>query len=100
MDASVTKPDNAHTHMPTGCMQRSMAQQIAPSCATSSQPSECVQVGNVPAVPINYANDLDVAPDGTVYFTDCSHMAPAYSKALQAYDTLAACLLTLAQVRH
>ena len=53
----------------------------------------------MPATPINYANDLDIAPDGTVYFSDCSHIKPAFDKQLRYYDTLSACLSTLAQVR-
>jgi hypothetical protein len=29
-----------------------------------------------PGAPITYANDLDIAPDGTVYFTSCSDIVP------------------------
>ena len=73
---------------------------IACCCKTEPGGVSCarVQVGNVPAVPIKYANDLDIAPDGTVYFTDCSHIAPPLNPVLRFYDTLRAFVLTMAEV--
>ena len=52
----------------------------------------------MPASPIPYANDLDIAPDGTIYFTDSSHFGPALHPQLGFFDTLRACVLTMAQV--
>ncbi len=40
-----------------------------------------------PPTPINYANDLDIASDHTVYFTDCSAIPPAIN-AQGFYDTM------------
>ena len=57
----------------------------------------CTQVGNVPATPIKYANDLDIAPDGTIYFTDSSHIPPPFDKELGYYDTMTGCILTFCQ---
>ena len=48
--------------------------------------------------PISYANDLDIGPDGTIYFTDSQAFGPVLN-ALGFYDTLAACILGLAQAR-
>ena len=56
------------------------------------------KAGQVPASPIPYANDLDLAPDGTIYFTDSSHFGPVPSPQGGFFDTLRACVLTMAQV--
>ena len=47
----------------------------------------------------SYANDLHIAPDGVIYFSDSSVIAPMMNK-LGFYDTLAAYMLTQLQVRH
>ena len=49
-----------------------------------------------PPVPIRYANDLDIAADGTVYFSDSQAFGPVINAA-GFFDTLAACILGLAQ---
>jgi hypothetical protein len=50
-----------------------------------------------PGSPINYANDLDMAPDGKVYFSDCSAIPPALNRG-GWYDTMRSFMLTLWQV--
>ena len=47
-----------------------------------------------PPIPINYANDLDVARDGTVYFTSCTD-APVARNALGFFDTMHSYLLSM-----
>ena len=47
-----------------------------------------------PPIPINYANDLDVARDGTVYFTS-STVGPVARNALGFFDTMHSCLLSM-----
>lgn len=47
-----------------------------------------------PGSPILYANDLDVAPDGTVYFTDSTPYGPARNRA-GFWDTMEAYTLSL-----
>ena len=54
--------------------------------------------GVIPATPILYANDLDIAPDGTIYFTDSGHFTPQFSTAKGFHDTMSACVLMIAQV--
>lgn len=39
---------------------------------------------------IQYANDLVIASDGTIYFTDSSDIPPAFNMQTGFYDTLAA----------
>lgn len=48
--------------------------------------------------PITYANDLDVAADGTVYFTSCTDIVPPLNAA-GFWDTYAAWFASLMQVR-
>ena len=45
----------------------------------------------------SYANDLHISPDGAVYFSDSSVIAPVMNK-LGYFDTLAAYMLTQLQV--
>lgn len=47
--------------------------------------------------PIRYANDLDIAADGTIFFSDSCDVAPAMNAA-GFYDTMATYILNLAQV--
>ena len=47
--------------------------------------------------PIRYPNDLHIAPDGLIYFSDSSAIAPALN-AQGFYDTLWAYILTQFQV--
>lgn len=49
--------------------------------------------------PIHYANDLAIASDGTVYFTDSTEIPPAINPA-GFYDTMASFLLSAFQVVH
>ena len=56
------------------------------------------KAGQIPASPIPYPNDLDVAPYGTIYFSDSSHFGPVLQPKLGFFDTMGACVLTLAQV--
>lgn len=51
-----------------------------------------------PGSVINYANDLDIAQDGTVYFTTSS-VLPVVPNAWGFWDTYATFTLTLLQVR-
>lgn len=51
-----------------------------------------------PGSVINYANDLDVAKDGTVYFTTSCDI-PVVPNALGFWDTFAVFTLTMLQVR-
>ncbi|PSC75234.1 strictosidine synthase [Micractinium conductrix] len=45
--------------------------------------------------PITYANDLDIAPDGRIYFTDSSIIPPALNEAPRPwYDTMRSYMLT------
>lgn len=46
--------------------------------------------------PIRYANDLDIAADGTIFFSDSCDVAPAMNAA-GFYDTMATYILNLAQ---
>ena len=46
---------------------------------------------------IRYPNDLHIAPDGIIYFSDASAIGPALN-ALGFYDTLWAYILTQFQV--
>ena len=48
--------------------------------------------------PIRYANDLVIASDGTIYFTDSSDIPPAINAA-GFYDTMASFLLAAFQAR-
>ena len=48
---------------------------------------------------IDYANDPEVAPDGKVYFTDSAHGIAPVRNAQGFWDTMAAYLLILFQVR-
>ena len=50
-----------------------------------------------PGSVINYANDLDIAQDGTVYFTTSSDI-PVVPNALGFWDTFAVFMLTMLQV--
>lgn len=45
---------------------------------------------------IAYANDLDIAPDGTIYFTDSQWFGPTMGSG-GFYDTLTACILGILQ---
>ena len=47
-------------------------------------------VDGAPPEPFNYANDLDVAADGTIYFTSCTDGPVARNPAGDFYDTSAA----------
>jgi len=47
--------------------------------------------------PILYANDLAIAEDGSVYFSDSTDIPPARN-ATGFYDTMASFMLTLFQV--
>lgn len=49
--------------------------------------------------PIRYANDLVIARDGSIYFTDSTEIPPAINAA-GFYDTMASFLLATFQVRH
>lgn len=60
----------------------------APSSNASAKP-----------VAIRYANDLDIASDGTVFFTDSQALGPVLNPD-GFYDTLVACILGLLQVGH
>ena len=51
-----------------------------------------------PGSVINYANDLDIAQDGTVYFTTSCDI-PVVPNALGFWDTFAVFTLTMLQVR-
>ena len=51
-----------------------------------------------PGSVINYANDLDIAQDGTVYFTTSCDI-PVVPNALGFWDTFAVFILTTLQVR-
>ncbi|KAG1670192.1 hypothetical protein FOA52_014968 [Chlamydomonas sp. UWO 241] len=49
-----------------------------------------------PGALITYANDLDIAPDGTIYFTDCQNITTApHAGGLGYYDTFWSFLLGL-----
>lgn len=50
-----------------------------------------------PGSPIHYANDLDVAPDGRVFFSDATAIPPALNNG-GWYDTMRSYLLTVWQV--
>ena len=50
-----------------------------------------------PGSVINYANDLDIAGDGTIYFTTSSEI-PVVPNALGFWDTYATFTLTMLQV--
>ncbi len=50
------------------------------------------------STPISYANDLDIAPDGRIFFTDCSDIPPALNAA-GFYDTMRSFVLTMLRVR-
>ena len=47
--------------------------------------------------PIRYANDLDIAADGTIFFTDSQEFGPVLNAA-GFFDTLQACILGVLQV--
>ena len=51
-----------------------------------------------PGSVVNYANDLDIAQDGTVYFTTSCDI-PVVPNALGFWDTFAVFTLTMLQVR-
>lgn len=51
-----------------------------------------------PGSVISYANDLDIAHDGTVYFTTSSDI-PVVPNAIGLWDTFAVFTLTMLQVR-
>jgi len=47
-----------------------------------------------PGTPISYAEDLSIAKDGTIYFTDGGHIAPQPP----SYDIMRPVMLTLLEV--
>lgn len=49
-----------------------------------------------PGSPIHYANDLDIASEGSIYFTDSTAIPPALTRG-GSYDTMWSYLLTLFQ---
>ncbi len=51
-----------------------------------------------PGSVINYANDADIAEDGTIYFTTSSDI-PVVPSALGFWDTYASFTLTMLQVK-
>lgn len=54
-----------------------------------------------PGTPIAFANDLDIAADGTVYFSDSSAIPPARnSESPPSWDIFLGFLLTTMQVSH
>lgn len=50
-----------------------------------------------PNTPLNYVNDLDIASDGTIYFTDSGGFSPVRNRA-GFWDTMEAFLLIAFQV--
>lgn len=50
-----------------------------------------------PAVPIRFANDLHIASDGTIFFSDSQSFPPALN-AKGYFDVMQACVVGLAQV--
>ncbi len=52
-----------------------------------------------PGSVINYANDADIAEDGTIYFTTSSDI-PVVPNAFGFWDTYASFTLTMLKVRH
>jgi sugar lactone lactonase YvrE len=52
-----------------------------------------------PGTDIHYANDLDIAPDGSVYFTDSAHGVWPVRSRLGFWDTMQAYLLATFQAR-
>jgi sugar lactone lactonase YvrE len=53
---------------------------------------------NVPGTRIHYANDVDIAKDGMVYFTDSTTLAAARFQSTGLYSTLETSHLSLYQV--
>lgn len=56
-----------------------------------------VSPGSSKTTPVHYANDLTIASDGGIYFTDSTDIPPALNAA-GFYDTMASYLLTMIQV--
>ncbi len=52
-----------------------------------------------PGTDIHYANDLDIAPDGIIYFTDSAHGVWPVRSRLGYWDTMQAYLLVTFQAR-
>jgi sugar lactone lactonase YvrE len=65
-------PLPAKCHHKQGLIKLHTATTRVEVLANRVSPSSPLQPGS----PINYANDLDVGPDGTVYFTDSVDVSP------------------------
>lgn len=66
----------------------------SPILATGVAPKK---PGSRETAPIHYADDLDIASDGGVYFSDATDFPPAYSSK-GFYDVMGGSILSVLQV--